>query len=53
MPLSYERLRRRAGACLRRERVGHALQPTALVHEIYPRLATQERIVLLVEEASP
>jgi RNA polymerase sigma factor (TIGR02999 family) len=44
MPLVYEELRRRARAYLRRERVGHTLQPTALVHETYLRLTKQERI---------
>ena len=43
MPLVYEELRRRARAYLRRERVGHTLQPTALVHEAYLRLITQDR----------
>jgi RNA polymerase sigma factor (TIGR02999 family) len=44
MPVVYEELRRRAKAYLRRERVGHTLQPTALVHETYLRLIKQERI---------
>jgi RNA polymerase sigma-70 factor (ECF subfamily) len=35
-------LRRRAAGYLRRERPGHTLQPTALVHEAYLRLAGQE-----------
>jgi RNA polymerase sigma-70 factor (ECF subfamily) len=35
---AYEELRRLAVACLRRERPGHTLQPTALVHEAYLRL---------------
>jgi RNA polymerase sigma-70 factor (ECF subfamily) len=43
MPLVYADLRRRAGAHLRRERAGHTLQPTALVHEAYLRLAAQDR----------
>jgi RNA polymerase sigma-70 factor (ECF subfamily) len=43
MPLVYEELRRRAAAYLRRERVNHTLQPTALVHEAYLRLIGQER----------
>jgi len=34
-------LRRRAAAHLRRERQGHTLQPTALVHEAYLRLVDQ------------
>jgi RNA polymerase sigma factor (TIGR02999 family) len=43
MPVVYEELRRRARAYLRREQVGHTLQPTALVHEAYLRLITQDR----------
>ena len=39
----YQELRRRAAAHLRRERVGHTLQPTALVHEAYLRLVKQDR----------
>src|ERR1035438_6266926 len=35
--LTYERLRHLAGACMRRERPGHTLQPTALVNELYLR----------------
>lgn len=38
IPLVYSELRRRAGGYLRRERPGHTLQPTALVHEAYLRL---------------
>lgn len=38
----YQELRRRAAAYLRRERAGHMLQPTALVHEVYLRLVTQD-----------
>ena len=41
MPLVYDELRRRAAACMRRERQGHLLQPTALVHEAYLRLVDQ------------
>jgi RNA polymerase sigma-70 factor, ECF subfamily len=41
----YSELRRRAGAYLRRERGGHALQATALVHEAYLRLVDQNRVV--------
>jgi RNA polymerase sigma factor (TIGR02999 family) len=43
MPLVYPELRRRARACLRRERPGHTLQPTALVNEAYLRLVRQDR----------
>lgn len=39
----YRELRRRAAAHLRRERAGQTLQPTALVHEVYLRLVTQDR----------
>jgi RNA polymerase sigma factor (TIGR02999 family) len=41
MLVVYEELRRRAAARLRRERPGHVLQPTALVHEAYLRLVGQ------------
>ena len=44
LPLVYRELRRQAAACLRRERIGHTLQPTALVHEAYLRLAGQRRV---------
>ena len=43
-PLVYRELRRRAAAYLRRERQDHTLQPTALVHEAYLRLAGQDRV---------
>jgi RNA polymerase sigma factor (TIGR02999 family) len=43
IPLVYGQLRRRAAHYLRRERPGHTLQPTALVHEAYLRLAGQDR----------
>jgi RNA polymerase sigma factor (TIGR02999 family) len=38
----YEELRRRAASRLRRERPGHVLQPTALVHEAFLRLVDQK-----------
>ncbi|MBC8133790.1 MAG: sigma-70 family RNA polymerase sigma factor [Deltaproteobacteria bacterium] len=38
----YEELKRCAARHLRRERVGHTLQTTALVHEAYDRLVDQE-----------
>ena len=44
MPLVYRELRRLAAAYLRRERSGHTLQTTALVHEAYFRLVDQTRI---------
>lgn len=39
MPLIYPELQRIAAGYFRSERVGHTLQPTALVHEAYARLA--------------
>jgi RNA polymerase sigma factor (TIGR02999 family) len=38
-PLVYNELRRIAAAYMKRERPGQTLQPTALVHEAYMRLA--------------
>src|SRR3989441_8032929 len=38
-PLVYQELRRIAAAYMRREQPGQTLQPTALVHEAYLRLA--------------
>ena len=43
LPLVYNELRRLAGRYMRDERPGHTLQPTALVHEAYMRLAGQDR----------
>jgi RNA polymerase sigma factor (TIGR02999 family) len=43
MRVVYEELRRRAAARLRRERPGHVLQPTALVHEAYLLLVGQRQ----------
>jgi RNA polymerase sigma-70 factor (ECF subfamily) len=40
-PLVYEELRLLAESYLRRERPGHTLQPTAVVHEAYLRLVEQ------------
>jgi DNA-directed RNA polymerase specialized sigma24 family protein len=40
-PLVYDELRRLAQSYLRREREGHTLQPTALIHEAYLRLVGQ------------
>jgi len=45
MTVVYQELRRRAAGQLRRERRGHTLQPTALVHEAYMRLVDQRRVV--------
>lgn len=39
LPLVYDELRRVARSYLRKERSDHTLQPTALVHEAYLRLA--------------
>ena len=44
LPLIYGELRRLAHAYLRRERSDHTLQPTALVHEAYVRLAAQHNL---------
>jgi RNA polymerase sigma factor (TIGR02999 family) len=41
VPLIYAELRRIAAGRLRAERPGHTLQPTALVHEAWLRLAEQ------------
>ena len=40
----YEELHRQAHRYLRRERVGHTLQTTALVHEVYLKLSKQDKI---------
>lgn len=44
MPVVYGELRRMALSFLRRERPNHTLQPTALAHEVYLRLADQRRL---------
>jgi RNA polymerase sigma-70 factor (ECF subfamily) len=44
MTVVYQELRNRAAGQLRRERRGHTLQPTALVHEAYVRLVDQRRV---------
>ena len=41
LPVVYAELRRLAHHYLRQERAGHTLQATALVHEVYLRLAPQ------------
>jgi RNA polymerase sigma factor (TIGR02999 family) len=41
MPLVYDELRRIASRCMKRERVGHTLQTTALINEAYLRMAGQ------------
>ena len=43
-PIIYDELRRLAASYLRRERPGHTLQPTALVHEAYVRLLDQRKV---------
>ena len=43
VPLVYRELRATAARQLRRERGDHTLQPTALVHEAYLKLAEQHR----------
>lgn len=42
LPLVYAEMRRLAGGYLSRERAGHTLQPTALVHEVYLRMIGAE-----------
>jgi len=44
MPLVYTELRQIAQGCLRNERPGHTLQPTALVHEVFLKLVDQTRV---------
>jgi len=44
LPLVYDELRRLANRYLSRERSGHTLQPTALVHEAFLRLFGQSDI---------
>jgi len=44
MPLIYNELRRLARSHLRRERINHTLQPTALVHEAFLRLIDQSQV---------
>ncbi len=43
IPQVYQELRRLAGHYMRRERVNHTLQPTALVHEAYAHLVHQPK----------
>lgn len=44
LPLVYTELHKQAARYLRKERVGHTLQPTALVHEAYLRLVNQRDV---------
>jgi RNA polymerase sigma factor (TIGR02999 family) len=46
LPLVYDELRRLARTYLRAERRDHTLQPTALVHELYIQLASQQPAAL-------
>lgn len=46
LPAVYAELRRQAQRALRREAAGHTLQPTALVHEAYLRLVSQQPVRL-------
>ena len=41
---AYDQLRRIAGALMRRERAGHTLQPTELVHNAWFKLVDQTRV---------
>jgi RNA polymerase sigma-70 factor (ECF subfamily) len=43
-PIVYDELHRLAGRYMRRERPGHSLQTTALVHEAYMRLVDYKRM---------
>ena len=43
-PIVYDELRRLAGRYMKRERPGHSLQATALVHEAYMRLVDYKRM---------
>jgi RNA polymerase sigma factor (TIGR02999 family) len=52
LPLVYGELRQLAGSYLRRERAGHTLAPTALVHEAYLRLAGSDLAHARLEERS-
>lgn len=42
MPLVYQELRKMARQYMKSQRVGHTLQPTALIHEAYLKLAGQK-----------
>jgi RNA polymerase sigma factor (TIGR02999 family) len=44
MPLLYDELRRQARRYLRKERAGHTLQTTALIHEAYLKLVDQNQV---------
>ncbi|MEO6725808.1 MAG: sigma-70 family RNA polymerase sigma factor [Blastocatellia bacterium] len=42
VPLIYQELHKIAGGYLSRERSGHTIQPTALIHEAYLRMVAQQ-----------
>jgi RNA polymerase sigma factor (TIGR02999 family) len=44
IPVVYDELRRLAGSYMRRERVDHTLQATALVHEAFLKLVEQRSV---------
>ena len=44
LPLVYDELHRQASNYLRRERIGHTLQTTALIHETYLKLIDQREV---------
>jgi RNA polymerase sigma-70 factor (ECF subfamily) len=44
LPVIYSELKCLARVCLSRERAGHTLQPTALVHETYMKLIDQRQV---------
>ena len=44
LPVVYEELRHQAARYLRRERAGHTLQTTALIHEAYIKLVDQRNV---------
>ncbi len=44
LPLVYEELHAQAARYLRRERIGHTLQTTALIHETYLKLIDQREV---------
>jgi RNA polymerase sigma factor (TIGR02999 family) len=43
-PLIYRELRRAARNYISKERIGHTLQPTALVHEAYIKMSGMQRV---------
>ena len=46
VPLVYDELRQVAQAQLRKERHARTMQPTALIHELYVRLAGSQQLTL-------